>query len=97
MTANRSAETVLRRRGDSALFLIVCASAVSRSSPLNELTSLAQSEKVYRNPWAVMSPRFIRRSIIASAHVRQRAPVTLPRKDRAVVAFSLAQDLTDSV
>jgi hypothetical protein len=30
-----------RRQARSALFWIVCASAISRSSPLNELTSLA--------------------------------------------------------
>jgi len=45
-----------------------------------QLTSLAQSLKLERKPWAVMSTRLMRRSIISSAMFDSGLPSRCPAK-----------------
>jgi hypothetical protein len=60
--ARRLSRASPRRYAASALFPMVCARALSRSSDENGLTSDAQSENVERKPCDVIVPRLPMRS-----------------------------------
>ena len=62
--------------------------AVSRSSLLKELTSLAQSLKLERNPWAVVALHANQHH--QQRHVRQRSSFALPHEDALAAGFAVA-------